>query len=576
MLLRRTKCSSLLGYRKKLKKISVALIKSLIHNTDMLKQLKIQDFAIIDHCELEFQNGFTVFTGETGAGKSIIMDALSMLMGKPGSEQLIKSTSEYAWVEGVFQLQNIPDILHDFVDSDGMVIIQRKLSRQKDSIAKLNGHSVPLKLLKSIVPQFVSIVGQNEHIAVANTDYQLKWLDLHLSEDEEAVKNTFKSAYSAYQELKKKAETLLQNDRDLHQKIEFLQFQHADITSQNFKIDEEDTLTAHRKQTQNKLKITQSLEQLSGSMASAQEHIQASLKPSGFLSTIDAKWEPVSTALQSCLDTLSEQAAFIESETQTLSQDEPDIDAIESRLDTIFKYKTKYHQPHLNQLLDYQEKLGGDIKSLEILVHQKTTIETDLNEAFKTACIYAEKLSKIRHKHAQAIQKNIENTLKSLHFQSPKFNVTLNYSTDTLTHEGGDTPSFEVSLNPGEPLKPLAKVASGGELSRIMLALRSEFIDKSEPQTLIFDEVDTGIGGLTANTIGQFLKKISDTSQLLCITHLPQIARLADHHLLVQKTHTEKSTSTQVFPLSESEKKQELHRMLGGSEVIQELTLPIS
>ncbi len=540
----------------------------------MLTHLSIKNFTIIDECELDFKAGFTIFSGETGAGKSIIIDALSLLSGKPSSEHLIKNNQDFAWVEAIFHLPTVPEALKDYVESDGQLIVQRKINRNKENNAKINGQTVPLKFLKQHLSDCFTVVGQNEHITLLNSGTQLAWLDKY-QEENITLKTEFEEAFRQYSQLKELEHTLSNQDTLLYQKIDFLKFQLADIASQKFKYNEEEDLAAVKKRVQNHHKTTQSLHQLQESLDKTLDGLASALKACSTLAALDPVWEPISQRLNSCSESIKDEAEQAAHEQMKHNQESDlSIDDIETRLDTIFKYKTKYHQPDLNHVLKLYETLSSELENLESQVKQKNSIADDLQEAEKNCVALAKKWHDHRQKKAEILEKKITDLLKTLHFFNPVFKISLQFTPEKLSLSGADSISFDISLNPGEPLSPLSKVASGGELSRIMLALRSIFAFQNMAETLIFDEIDTGIGGLTANTIGTHLKTLSETSQVICITHLPQIARLADRHFYVKKTHQKQSTSTDIQALNEMEKKQELQRMLGGEAVLQELILP--
>lgn len=530
----------------------------------MLTTLRIKNFAIIEDLELHFQPGFTVLTGETGAGKSIIIDALALLLGHPASEDMIRRGADTALIEGMFHLTEIPEPLRPYIDSEEPLILLRKLSRNKDNLARINQQTVPLKTLKKATASLANIIGQHEHMSLLSEESQRGLLDAQPT----PLYEQYKVAFQAYKICLDQVEKKEKNHQDLSQKIDFLRFQLQDLSTPHFKPEEENELGIQKNTLKNLAKhqehltgLAHTLDELAQLQKTAQKHLDA-LGPD----------HPISKGLAPSLTTqsleLADHRQWVQTEHNALAHLENlDIEAIESRLDVIFKYKTKYKMPSLIALIDYQNTLKAQLLELE----NTETSQEALLQQLSTLKAQAQKLALALHHHrsqkAHQLGADVENQLKALHFAFPKFEIQVAYQENALTEHGADSITFMISTNPGEPLKPLAKVASGGELSRLMLAIKTVFFHYNPVPTLLFDEIDVGVGGLAATKIGESLQVISKHTQAFCITHLPQIAAYANHHFVVTKTLTQNSTHTQVSLLKPEEKAQELQRMIGGESI---------
>lgn len=537
----------------------------------MLTHITIRNFAIITDCELDFHNGMTVLTGETGAGKSIIIDAISLLLGKQASEEWIKTDSDTAYLEAIFDLSNspIPNSLESFLDGDTQLIVSRKLSRGKSSVTKLNHQSIPLKQCRELLTPLIAIIGQHEHMRLIDAEHQLTLLDSFGGEHFKELQEHYTTAYTEFSRLQTLISQQNQDKGDTAQKIEFLDFQIQDLAQHNFVANEDVTLEEQRKKAKNVEKLSRCYntlsEHLNTIVASAQESERV------LASLLDAEpelaeWQPQFSEIS--VET-EEKLRDVQTKQHQLSAYEAlEIDDVETRLDTIFKYKQKYHVASTEQLAELLESLNQQKVDLESMTIGSSELEVKYKKAQTEAQEIAQELHYVRKVLGSRLAQEVKDKMTHLHFQHADFQIDVEKDESRLTASGFDTITFFVSTNLGEPLKPIQKVASGGELSRIMLAMRVVFSRIQSASTLIFDEVDTGIGGLTANTIGEYLHDISKSAQVLCVTHLPQVARCTDHHYVVDKQMKDNSTTTRVLVLNQSEKESELKRMLGGEAVI--------
>jgi DNA repair protein RecN (Recombination protein N) len=532
-----------------------------VYSKQMLTHLVIHNFALISTLELDLKPGFTVLTGETGAGKSIIIDAIGLLLGNPSHENMIQSGQEEAIVEGVFTLKS----------SDQPMIVYRKISRNKaNNSAKINGETVTLKALKQRASEWINIIGQHEHTHLFSQEKQMRLLD-STSDDIQGYHARYLSVFKTYKALEKK---LLEEEKmaaDLIEKKDFIQFQLDELAPHGFSIEEEETLNTYKKNLKNQQRFLNQLRESQSTIDSIQEGLNTLRRQIPGISEMGVECESWHETLLKTGESLEEYTQALFQKAQELNQwEKRDIEDVESRLDLIFKLKTKYKKQTLAELISYQHTLESQLEQANAFEHNNSELIRLKTEAFNELTALGKELTKARLQTAKTLSSAIESTLKELHFTHPTFVIEIKPAEAPL-ESGFDTIDFLLSANPGEPPKPLIKIASGGELSRVMLALKSVSYQSSSIETLIFDEIDTGVGGITANTIGNLLYRISESSQVLCITHLPQIAHLANNHLYIRKEATSNRTDIHANWLSLDEKKQELLRMVGGESVLENL-----
>jgi len=533
----------------------------------MLLELKLNRFTLIHEAHLSFKKGLTVFTGETGAGKSILMDAVALLMGKPASEDFISDGSEEAWVEGVFRLKGIPEVFQLYVEPGEPLMVYRKLSRKGSNVVRVNGQTMPLKQLKQGMASVLNIIGQHDYMALFETEYQRFLLDSLGESSFQALKRQYRKAYHDYLELKKSIETSYLNDEEKARKVEFLAFQINDIESMAFCVGEEETLLDQKK---NSVGREKQLAKLNGVLHHMNAFEEALFVVQKELKSYDAESirvlidhiEAFSIQLAEGIKPLLSQKQHLD------SLDAVSIDTIESRLEEMFRYKTKYKVLSVDQLLDLKTKFQTEMDSLTARVESHKHAQENLAALKLTCTELAKQLYKGRLSLAEVLQTKIIKLLGDLHFNQPHFEVKMSFDEQKLHENGAESLEFFMASNVGMEPKPMSKVASGGELSRMLLALSVVFQSVNPVHTLIFDEIDSGIGGLTANAVGHCLKEVSQTAQVFCITHFPQIARFADQHIHVSKQVENKKTVTVIKQLSSIEATQELTRLVGGEDVV--------
>ncbi|MGE4169926.1 MAG: DNA repair protein RecN [Candidatus Margulisiibacteriota bacterium] len=538
----------------------------------MLSRLRIKNIALIDEHELELQPGFTVLTGETGAGKSIILDAVQLLLGGQANEGYIKHGADEALVEGTFIVPPNP-LWESYVGDTGTLLITRKLQRGKDSVARINGETVPLKVLKTLGPHLVSIMSQHEAYSLYSKDHQRQLLDTFAKPDITPLLNAYTTAYDQFMALKTqlKHHQDAQNQSDQHQA--FLSFQIQDIEQHHLKPGEDEALETQKQQLKQVAKQQAARSTLLGPFEEALSLLEGVSKQLTPLNLPEL--EPAQATLADELDTLHALYATLDRNLAIPNLD-LDIDTLEARLDTLFKLKTKYKAQSIDALLNHCTALKTELHNLLHAEEVSHNLEEQLQKAKQTLLDHGKKLQALRAQKASILSQTIQRTLVELDFEKAKFTIELSPTPPTTT--GLDAVTFMMSPNPGEPLKPLDKIASGGELSRIMLALKAVFTSDAPIETLIFDEIDTGVGGLTANRIGEKLRAISQqapNTQLVAITHLAQIATVADHHIVVQKKVSGEKTITTLQTLNPNQKRQELERMIGGKAIAEILISPV-
>ncbi|GAA0767282.1 DNA repair protein RecN [Clostridium subterminale] len=541
----------------------------------MLLQLNIMNFALIEKLSIDFSSGFNVLSGETGAGKSILIDAISFVLGGKFNKNLIRVGEDKTVVEAVFSIENqrTRDILKELdISDEGIVILSRESFHSGKTIAKVNNKSLLLSKIKQVSETLIDIHGQHENQNLLDSSNHINYID---SFGQDLLVNKLKEydkLYLKYGEVEEKVNRLQGNDGEREKKIDFLKFQIDEINSIKPKIGEDEELSKKFNMLSNGEKIKKALEKsyilLKENDESRISIIDSLMYVIRELKSIEAHHEDV----KPIVDSLEESYYLLEDNTRTVSdlKDNTDYDIgelefINSRMYQLSACKKKYG-PTLEDVLVYKNHIeeqyyelinSGDI--IEELLKEKKKLYEKLTEI-------AEELHNIRLRISESLEKEIKKELDYVGLEKSRFKIDVAY-TENLNSKGRDKIHFNISTNPGQPLQPLEEVVSGGELSRIMLALKTVFVDKDQIPSVIFDEVDTGISGRIAQRVGEKMVLISEAHQVFCITHLPQIAALADANYLIEKNSNEVNTFTKVKKLKDDEVEQEVARIIGGSEV---------
>ncbi len=536
----------------------------------MLRYLKISNFAIIDNVEIEFRDGFNALTGETGAGKSILIGALSILLGAKTSADVVRTGADEAKVEGLFEAHFGSDNLDNLatnLSEESEIIITRKINSSGRSRCSINGELTPLSSLQKLAPHLVNIFGQHESHVLLNPDEHTDILDRcqGLSSSVKMVIECFKKFKESQSEYIKLEKSFLETQRRCQDDVETIE----ELTAAQLKPSEEDDLISERdlqkKAVQIRERSYESYHLLYGKSGSVLEALSDIKKTIEFLTSTNPKLQELKNNFDEAIYRLEDVAHELRNISENFRSDPIRLDWIEDRLSAIRKLKKKYSTdvPGLLNMLDELSKDAGDIFDLEReLKKKKNELDSNLNSYMTEA----QNLSKLREEAAKRLEKSMNSELKALSMSEAKFQVVFHdFNSEQMSPSGLERVEFYLQSNPGETAKPLSKIASGGELSRLMLALKTLEIEQNNYSTLIFDEVDAGIGGHTAVAVAQRLAKIARNQQTICITHLHQIAAQADHHLAVRKSVKDGRTFLEVRELTREGRVDELTRMLGAS-----------
>ncbi|MDE7521385.1 DNA repair protein RecN [Ligilactobacillus salivarius] len=544
----------------------------------MLQELSIRDFAIIDEIQISFQPKMTVLTGETGAGKSIIIDALGLLAGGRGSTEFIRKGEKKAVIQGLFTLPreaNTYNILEEYgIDSeDGQIILQRDLYRGGRNICRINGMMVNLATLRKVGETLIDIHGQNEHQELMKPENHIDLLDEYDKKTSE-LRIQYQVVYQNYRKLKLSMEKKEADEKAWAQRLDMLNFQVKEIEEADLKINEEDELVEEKNKLDNFQAIHDALELsyqiLSGEKIDVVGNLGNVMNELSDVSDLSENLQEINTKISDAFYSLEDAARDISDELDSMEWNGERLNEIEERLELIHQLKRKYGDT-IEDILHYHSRIEKELREMENAEQNSEKQERQLSEALEKVKELAIKLSKQRKKSAKKLEKMIHEQLSALYMDKAVFEVKF-LNNSKLYSKGIDKVEFYIQTNPGEEMGPLAKIASGGELSRIMLALKTIFSQKMGVTSIIFDEVDTGVSGRVAQAIAEKISQISNNSQVLCITHLPQVAAIADNHYYISKSVNDGRTETSLKELDEKQKIREIARMLSGSEIT-ELTL---
>ena len=538
----------------------------------MLADLSIKNVAVISSLSVEFNKGVTALTGETGAGKSIIIDSINMILGDRANREVVRYGSDKAVVQAVFDVPpSVEAILeeNDIEAEDGQIIITRTLTSEGKSTARINGMSVTLSVLRDISDRLINIHGQHDNQALLTPAKHIGFLDAYAYATDKLA--AYKATLREKRAIEKKIDALKMDEREKMQRIDLLEYQINEIKKANLQKGEEDDLKEQRDIYANAEQITTAVGEAYSNLysgddvQSAYDGISIAVNALSEISGLNPKIKEVYDSLSGVMYTMEDAAHELKGFGDSVEFDERELNDIEERLDLISRLKRKYGGTVEDVLkhLEAAERELGDIR----LGDEKTAELTAELEKI-TAKLKAEggELSSLRKKAAAELEAQIEGALHELNMEKARFSVNVEAS-DEFYDNGMDKVEFLISANPGEPLKPLVKIASGGELSRVMLAIKSILADTDEVETLIFDEIDTGVSGRAAVSIADKLRKIAKNKQVICITHLPQLTAAADNHYLIEKDTDGEMASTTLIELDEKGREEELARIIDGREV---------
>ncbi|MCJ8006780.1 DNA repair protein RecN [Lederbergia wuyishanensis] len=543
----------------------------------MLQELSIKNFAIIDQISVSFEKGLTVLTGETGAGKSIIIDALHLLVGGRGSVEFVRHGENKADIEGLFFLENNHPCFKKAAEfgidiEEGMIILRREISSSGKSVCRVNGKLVTISTLREIGSTLIDIHGQHEHQELMDESTHLSLLDQYGFEKIRPALESYREIYRQYDSTLKKIKELKLNEQEMAHRLDLLQFQLQEIRQADLKINEDEVLLEERRQLANFEKIFAAIkagyEGLQGEQHGL-DYISHTMSHLETAADLDKQYENVLESVANSYYLLEDAADKLRGELDRLEFDPERLNAIEGRINEINQLKRKYGSS-VSEILEYCSKIEEEIEMLENRDARVGDLESKLSSLGEDLSLEGKQLTDIRKKWAEKLTVAIHQELKELYMDKTVFEPVFikdSESNSEFGKDGLDDVVFYISTNPGEPLKPLSKVASGGELSRMMLALKTIFSKHQGITSIIFDEVDTGVSGRVAQAIAEKIHQVSKHSQVLCISHLPQVAAMADTHLLISKEAISGRTRTTLTKLGKNEKISEIARMISGVEI---------
>ena len=538
----------------------------------MLLEISIKNFAIIEAISLNFEKGMTVLTGETGAGKSIIIDAMNMMLGARATTDVIRHGAPKAEIEGLFSVENSLS-LQEIFDEQGIelgdeIIIRREILQNGRSVSRVNGQMVNLSVLRSIGQYLVDIHGQHDQEELMRPQLHIQMLDGFGDADFLELKQAYQTNFDAYRKMRKQLLEIKKNQEEHKARIEMLEFQMAEIESASLQPGEDLKLNQERDKLLNHKNIADTLTNaytmLDNEEFSSLANVRSAMNDMESLEEYDAEYREISTSLSESYYVLEDVAKRLEDIIEDLDFDGNRLMQIESRLDLIHAITRKYGG-NVDDVLLYFAKITEEYNLLTGNNLSSEDMEAELKQLEVSLVDLASKLASARHNLAQQLEIEIQQELKDLYMDKARFQVQ--FTKGKFTREGNENVEFYISTNPGEDFKPLVKVASGGELSRLMLAIKSAFSRKEGKTSIVFDEVDIGVSGRVAQAIAQKIHKIGQNGQVLAISHLPQVIAIADYQFFIEKISNDHSTVSTVRLLTVEERVEEVAKMLAGENV---------
>ena len=540
----------------------------------MLQSLYLENIALIEKLGIELFPGFNVLTGETGAGKSIIIDAVNFVLGERTSRDLIRNGAARAKVEAVFNL-NEGDAAFAALDALGIeydgneLILSRELSAAGRNACRVNGTLVPVASLKSVSDTLVDIHGQHEHQALLDAENHISYLDAYCHADSLPIIEKIDAIVSRRNELMLKRNSGFSSQREREREMDMLRYQIEEIASANLEAGEEERLNAEKTVLLNAERIRTALETAHMALSGAEEGsalsaIDTARRSMRNIAALNKDYEALSDKIEELYYAAEDISFVLRDTSENVESDMQRLEEIEQRLKLISDLKRKYGRT-VEDVIDFGKDAGTKLNELENAEALAAELDAKLDKLKAEYNVAADELSKVRRAAGERLKRDVLNELKDLGMAKAMFDVALSDASGGEPRKGGrETAEFMLSANPGEPLKPLEKVASGGELSRIMLCFKPIFADNDRVPTLIFDEIDTGISGRTAAVVGEKMLGIAKKHQVICVTHLAQIAALAEAHLMVRKYDDGKNTFVETRQLNEEEKVQRIAQMMDG------------
>lgn len=524
----------------------------------MISTLHIKNIGIIDDLSIDLNEGLNVLTGETGAGKTLIIDSLGIISGGRFSKEMIRKGETNSFVEiCMYEPENENSI-------DGNIIVSREINSNGKNMCKINGRMVTVNELKNFMSKFIEIHGQNDNQSLLDNKFHLKYLDGFIGDKIIDIKKQYREKYEKYIEIKQELKNNYGDEKERERKLDLLRYQFNEIEEANLKVNEEDNLEEKRKLMLNSEKISKNLNEADIAIGeNSIDSINTAIRALEKIENIDKKYEDISSNLKNIYYELQEISRDISEHKEDVYFDEQERNEVEERLDLIYNLKRKYGND-VQEILNYKDEIEAEIKHIENLDEYNNKLKKELKQLKQEMTTLAEKMHELRNEYGKVLSININKVLEDLEMKNANINIHVDYNEEEFFENGKDIVEFYITTNLGEDEKQLAKIASGGEMSRIMLAIKKVLADTDKMPVLIFDEIDTGISGKAAGAVAEKLNGISKNHQVLCISHLPSIAAIADYNYFISKRVINERTNTNIKLLNEKETLEEIARISSG------------
>lgn len=524
----------------------------------MISTLHIKNIGIIDDLSIDLNEGLNVLTGETGAGKTLIIDSLGIISGGRFSKEMIRKGETNSFVEiCMYEPENENSI-------DGNIIVSREINSNGKNMCKINGRMVTVNELKNFMSKFIEIHGQNDNQSLLDNKFHLKYLDGFIGDKIIDTKKQYKEKYEKYIEIKQELKNNYGDEKERERKLDLLRYQFNEIEEANLKVNEEDNLEEKRKLMLNSEKISKNLNEADIAIGeNSIDSINTAIRALEKIENIDKKYEDISSNLKNIYYELQEISRDISEHKEDVYFDEQERNEVEERLDLIYNLKRKYGND-VQEILNYKDEIEAEINHIENLDEYNNKLKKELKQLKQEMTTLAEKMHELRNEYGKVLSININKVLEDLEMKNANINIHVDYNEEEYFENGKDIVEFYITTNLGEDEKQLAKIASGGEMSRIMLAIKKVLVDTDKMPVLIFDEIDTGISGKAAGAVAEKLNGISKNHQVLCISHLPSIAAIADYNYFISKRVINERTNTNIKLLNEKETLEEIARISSG------------
>ena len=540
----------------------------------MLQNLHVKNLALIDECEVEFSDGLNIMSGETGAGKSIIIGSINLALGEKVPKEMLRDNEQTAFVELIFYVEN-DDVLEklkemeiELAEGERTVILSRKITSQR-AVGRINGEAVSVSKMKEVASLLIDIHGQHEHQSLLSKKNHLQILDEYAGSEMKELKIKLSAAYKEYRKLKEEFENSNLDAKEREKELSLLEYEANEIESATLVVGEDEELESKYRKFSNGKKIMEAVNGAytctGGENECASEMIGRAVRELGMASSYDEEVAQLESQLMEIDSLLSDFNHEISAYISSAEFDEESFYELEKRLDEVNHLKSKYGNT-IEEILDRLENNNERIAQLNDYDTYLNKLRDSMDKKEAELRKVSEAVSQLRRDKSVSLVEAIVEALRDLNFLDVKFEMNFELLSD-YTSNGIDDAQFMISTNPGEPVKPLGKIASGGELSRIMLGIKTVMAENDRIESLIFDEIDSGISGRTAQMVSEKMNALGRNHQIICITHLPQIAAMADSHFLIEKSVENSSTFSNIYKLDEESSVNELARMLGGVEI---------